>query len=57
LSDTGRAGCAASSPETGAAICWPAWPTKATDHARNYPADDWLNRVHEFEVAELFEFL
>jgi glutamine synthetase len=30
---------------------------KATEHARDYPADDWTSRVDEFEVAELFEFL
>jgi hypothetical protein len=30
---------------------------KATEHARDYPADDWVNRVDDFEVAEFFEFL
>jgi glutamine synthetase len=30
---------------------------KATEHARDYPADDWTDRVDDFEVAELFEFL
>jgi len=30
---------------------------KATEHARDYPAEDWTARVDEFEVAELFEFL
>jgi len=30
---------------------------KASEHARDYPADDWTSRVDEFEVAELFEFL
>jgi len=30
---------------------------KATEHARDYGADDWTSRVDEFEVAELFEFL
>jgi hypothetical protein len=30
---------------------------KATEHTRDYPADDWTSRVDELEVAELFEFL
>jgi glutamine synthetase len=30
---------------------------KATEHARDYAAEDWADRVDEFEVAELFEFL
>jgi hypothetical protein len=36
---------------------------KATEHARDYPADDRVgrvdrvDRVDEFEVAELFELL
>ncbi len=30
---------------------------KATEHACDYTADDWVNRVDDFEVAELFEFL
>jgi glutamine synthetase len=30
---------------------------KATEHARDYTAEDWTTRVDEFEVAELFEFL
>ena len=30
---------------------------KAGEQARDYPADDWVDRVDEFEVAELFEFL
>jgi glutamine synthetase len=30
---------------------------KATERARDYTADDWITRVDEFEVAELFEFL
>jgi hypothetical protein len=30
---------------------------KATAPARDYTADDWMSRVDEFEVAELFEFL
>jgi hypothetical protein len=30
---------------------------KAGEHARDYSADDWVSRVDEFEVAELFEFL
>jgi hypothetical protein len=30
---------------------------KATEHAGDYPADDWTTRVDEFKVAELFEFL
>ena len=30
---------------------------KATEHARDYPADDWTSRVDDFEVAEFFEFL
>jgi glutamine synthetase len=30
---------------------------KATERARDYPADDWATRVDDFEVAELFEFL
>ncbi len=30
---------------------------KAGEHAHDYGADDWVNRVDEFEVAELFEFL
>jgi hypothetical protein len=30
---------------------------KATEHARDYGADDWTDRVDEFEVVELFEFL
>jgi hypothetical protein len=27
------------------------------EHARDYPADDWVNRVDDFEFAEFFEFL
>ncbi len=30
---------------------------KATEHARDYGAEDWTTRVDDFEVAELFEFL
>ncbi len=30
---------------------------KAGDHARDYAAGDWADRVDEFEVAGLFEFL
>ncbi len=30
---------------------------KATEHARDYTADDWADRVDDFEVAEFFEFL
>jgi len=30
---------------------------KAAERARDYGADDWGDRVDEFEVAELFEFL
>ena len=30
---------------------------KAAEHARDYGADDWPDRVDKFEVDELFEFL
>lgn len=30
---------------------------KAADHARDYNAPGWTDRVDDFEVAELFEFL
>jgi glutamine synthetase len=30
---------------------------KAAEHARDYGADDWADRVDDFEVGELFEFL
>ncbi len=30
---------------------------KATEHARDYTAEDWVDRVDDFEVAEFFEFL
>ena len=30
---------------------------KATEHASDYTADDWVDRVDDFEVAEFFEFL
>jgi glutamine synthetase len=30
---------------------------KAAEHALDYTADDWNDRVDQFEIAELFEFL
>ncbi len=31
--------------------------SKATDHARDFNSPGWTDRVDDFEVAELFEFL
>jgi hypothetical protein len=31
--------------------------TKATKRAHDYAAGDWVDRVDQFEIDELFEFL